>query len=44
MVSIMRRLLEDQQNEMANYMVSYMSDVIKPIVINVANDALSRLG
>ena len=41
-VSTMRRLVEEQQNEMANYIVSHMLDVIKPIVINAMDDALSR--
>lgn len=40
----MRRMFEEQHSNMANYIVSRISDVIKPIVINIVNDALLRLG
>lgn len=42
MVFITRRLLKKQQNHMANYIVTHMLEVTKPIVINVVNNALSR--
>lgn len=42
--STITRLLKEQQNDMANHIVSQMSDVIKSIAVNAINDEISRPG
>lgn len=40
----MKRLFEEQRNDIAKYIMSHLSDVIEPIIINAMNDMFLRLG
>ena len=41
LVATMKRMFEEQQNELTNHIIRHVTNVIKPMVVNAINEVIS---